>query len=135
MDRRSIAAYAWSAPVSGSRERIQIMKGKVTAVVLALVSSLRGMATAQQAAVVSGTVVDPIGAAVTDAPVALTMVDGSPVQATATGAKGEFTFPDVPAGSYVVRVHATGFTRFSTDVFTVDDSGQLVTLPPLVLAV
>ena len=85
--------------------------------------------------VVSGTVVDPIGAAVTDAPVALTMVDGSPVQATMTGAKGEFTFPDVPAGSYVVRLHVIGFNPFSTHPFTVDDGEQPLILPRIVLVV
>jgi hypothetical protein len=111
------------------------MKGELTAVVLALVLSLRGTATAQQAEIVSGTVVDPIGTAVTDARVALTTADGTPVQAATTGAKGEFTFPDVPAGSYVVRVDVTGFTPFSTDVFTVDDGGRLLTLPLIVLAV
>ena len=36
-------------------------------------------------AVVSGTVVDSVGAAVTGAPVALTIVNGSPIQATMTG--------------------------------------------------
>jgi len=111
------------------------MKGELTALVLALVLSLRGTATAQQAAIVSGTVVDPIGTAVTDARVALTTADGTPVQAATTGAKGEFTFPDVPAGSYVVRVDVTGFTPFSTDAFTVDDGGRLLTLPLIVLAV
>jgi hypothetical protein len=136
LDRRSIAAlHAWSVRVSGSRERIEIMKGGVTAVVLALVLSLRGTATAQQARVVSGTVVDPIGAAVTDARIALTTADGTSVQAATTGEKGEFTFPDVPAGSYVVRVHVTGFNPFSTDAFTVDDGGQLLTVPRIVLAV
>jgi hypothetical protein len=111
------------------------MKGELTAVVLALVLSLRGTATAQQAAIVSGTVVDPIGTAVTDARVALTTADGTPVQTATTGAKGEFTFPDVLAGSYVVRVDVTGFTPFSTDAFTVDDGGRLLTLPLIVLAV
>src|SRR5258706_4605893 len=111
------------------------MKGEMTAVVLALVLSLRGTATAQQAEIVSGTVVDPIGAAVTDARVTLTTADGTPAQAATTGAKGEFTFPDVPAGSYVVRVDVTGFNPFSTDAFTVDDGGRLLTLPLIVLAV
>ena len=54
------------------------MKGEMTAVVLALVLSLGGTATAQPAATVAGTVVDPIGAAVTDARVALTTADGTP---------------------------------------------------------
>jgi hypothetical protein len=66
---------------------------------------------------------------------ALTMVDGSPVQATMTGAKGEFRFPDVPAGSYVVRVDALGFTPFSTHPFTVDDGERPQRLPPIVLVV
>jgi hypothetical protein len=111
------------------------MTGEMTAVVLALALSLSGTARAQQAAVVSGTVVDPIGAAVTDARVALAAADGTPAQIATTGAKGEFAFPDVPAGSYVVRVDVTGFTPFSTGAFTVGDGGRLLTVPPIVLAV
>jgi hypothetical protein len=111
------------------------MKGEMTGLVLALVLALRGTAMAQQATLVSGTVVDPIGSVVTDARVALTTADGTPVQVATTGAKGEFTFPDVAAGSYVVRVDVIGFTPFSTDAFTVDDGGRLLTLPQIVLAV
>jgi hypothetical protein len=105
------------------------------AVLVVLSWSVCALAQPLLPAVVSGTVVDPIGAAVTDAPVALTMVDGSPVQATVTGAKGEFRFPDVPAGSYVVRVDAIGFTPFSTDPFTVDDGERPQRLPRIVLVV
>jgi hypothetical protein len=111
------------------------MKSEMTAVVVALVLSVCGTANAQQAAVVSGTVVDPLGAVVTDARVALTTADATLVQAATTDAKGEFTFPDVPSGSYVVRVDVTGFNPFSTDAFTVDDGGQLLTLPLIVLTI
>jgi hypothetical protein len=104
-------------------------------VVVALVLSLSGTATAHQATVVTGTVVDPVGTAVTDAPVALRMANGTPVRAATTGAKGEFTFLDVPAGSYLVHVDVTGFNPFSTDPFSVDDDGQPLTLPRIVLAV
>jgi hypothetical protein len=107
----------------------------MTAFSVALVLLLCGTATAQPPAVVTGTVVDSIGAAAIGAPVALTTVNGSPVQATTTGAKGEFAFPDVPAGSYVVHVDVTGFNPFSTDSFTVDDDGQPLILPRIVLDV
>jgi hypothetical protein len=93
------------------------MKGEMTAMVLALVLSLGGTATAQPAATASGMVVDPIGAAVTDVRVALTTADRTPVQA-ATGVKGTFTFPDVPAGSYVVRVDVTAAPLTSRQKFT-----------------
>jgi hypothetical protein len=92
-------------------------------------------ATARQAAVVMGTIVDPIGAAVADAPVTLTMVDGPPIETTTTGAKGEFAFAGVAAGSYVVRVQVIGFNPFSTDPFTVDDREPSLTLPRIALAV
>jgi len=105
------------------------------AVLVVLSWSACALAQPLSPAVVSGTVVDSIGAAVTNAPVALTMVDGSPIQATMTSAEGEFTFRDVPAGSYVVRVDAIGFNPFSTHPFTVDDGEQPLRLPPIVLVI
>jgi hypothetical protein len=96
---------------------------------------LCGAAQAQRAVAVEGTVVDPIGAAVAGAPVTLTTVDGSAVQAAATDADGEFTFGDVPPGAYLVHVELAGFMPFVTSPFTIAADAQPVRLPRIELTI
>jgi len=96
---------------------------------------LCGTAQAEHAIAVQGTVVDPIGAAVADAPVTLTTVDGSGVQASATDAAGEFTFGDVAPGAYVVHVKLAGFMPFVTSPFTIAADAQPVKLPRIELTI
>jgi hypothetical protein len=96
---------------------------------------LCGAAHAQHAVAVEGTVVDPIGAAVAGAPVTLTTVDGSEVQAAATDADGEFTFGDVPPGAYLVHVELAGFMPFVTSPFRIATDAQPVRLPRIELTI
>jgi hypothetical protein len=103
--------------------------------VLFMMWCICGTAQAQHAIAVQGTVVDPIGAAVADAPVTLTTVDGSAVQAAATDAAGEFTFGDVPPGAYVVHVELAGFMPFVTSPFTIVADAQPVRLPRIELTI
>lgn len=56
-----------------------------------------------------GSVVDPSGAAIPEAEVALTFADGKRREVTATGPDGEYRFEGLPAGVYVVEVRARGF--------------------------
>jgi hypothetical protein len=103
-------------------------------VLVALAWSLCAAAQAPPAAV-AGTVVDAVGAAVADAPVTLITVDGASVQNATTDAQGAFSFADVGAGSYAVRVDAAGFDPFSFGPFAVTvDTGSLM-LPRIVLTV
>jgi len=96
---------------------------------------LCGTAHAQRAIAVEGTVLDPIGAVVADAPVTLTTVDGRAVQAAATDAAGEFAFGDVLPGAYVVRVELAGFMPFMTSPFTIATDAEAVKLPRIELAI
>jgi hypothetical protein len=96
--------------------------------------SLSAKAQTAPAAAVSGTVVDPIGAAVADAPVTLTTDDGTTVQTT-TNAQGVFSFPDVAPGSYVVGVDVPGFNPFTLQSVTVTGDERPLTLPRIVLTV
>lgn len=74
---------------------------------------------AARLASVSGTVLDPSGAAVQDAPVTLTHIDESQGQSTTTGTDGRFSFSGVHPGSYTVMVQAKGFEPATTARFTV----------------
>lgn len=75
--------------------------------------------TAEESARVSGTVLDPSGAAVPGARVALTQAGESQGQSTTTGTDGSFNFSDVHPGSYIVLVQAKGFQSATTARFTV----------------
>jgi hypothetical protein len=93
------------------------------------------MAQAVPPAVVSGTVVDQVGAAIALAPIALMTADGTTAQTATTDAQGVFSFPEVAAGRYVVRVNMAGFNPFTLESVTVAGDGRSLTLPRIVLTV
>jgi hypothetical protein len=65
---------------------------------------------AQQAAgAITGTVVDPSGAAVPNATVTVRDVDRATTWTTRTSASGLYDFPEIPVGNVVVKVEAMGF--------------------------
>ncbi len=63
---------------------------------------------AQEATIV-GTVTDPSGAAVADAPVKITNIDTGIVRSIKTSSDGQYVAPDLHIGQYIVRVEASGF--------------------------
>jgi hypothetical protein len=62
-----------------------------------------------RAATVSGTVKDPSGALVPAARVALIATPGGEAKTAITGADGQFHFPGVNSGSYVLHIEREGF--------------------------
>ena len=64
----------------------------------------------QSPGTISGTVVDPSGAAVTGARVALTRDDKTPNQEVLSGEDGQFSFVGVPPGPFEITVTAELFT-------------------------
>jgi len=72
-------------------------------------ASLWGQATASSS--LQGTVTDKTQAVVTKAEVTLTNKDTGAVRTTAVNNAGEYRFDLVPAGTYNVKVVATGFSR------------------------
>jgi hypothetical protein len=74
---------------------------------------------AQGTASVAGNVWDASGAVVPNAQVSLGLRDGSRLQTVKSGANGQFTFNQVPPGSYQVTVEAAGFALFTTKEFTI----------------
>jgi hypothetical protein len=77
------------------------------------------IAWAQQAAgSVTGTVVDPSGAAVVGATVTVRDVDRGTTWTTRTSGSGLYEFPSIPVGNITVKVEATGFTSAVRNSFT-----------------
>jgi vitamin B12 transporter len=74
-------------------------------------------------ALVSGTVVDPLGATVAQAEVAL-LRDGRKLADTSSGSRGEFTFDGVSEGRYQIEVRAAGFQPRTTDAIFVAAGGH-----------
>ena len=62
---------------------------------------------------------DGSGATVSGADVSLVHGDGTRLHAMVSEANGEFNFAKIPAGSYLVTVHAKGFAPFTTAEFAV----------------
>src|SRR6202012_1542231 len=65
----------------------------------------------------SGVVLDTTGAAVPGAQVILTRGDGTEVRSMMSGGAGGFRFANLPAGSYLVLIHAKGFATFTSEEF------------------
>jgi len=77
-----------------------------------------GAEPAASRATMSGSVVDPLGAAVAQAAVAL-VGDGGNTAETTTSNRGEFTFENVTEGRYRIEVRAAGFENRTTDAMFV----------------
>ena len=80
---------------------------------------------AQDTGTVSGTVVDPQGAAIPGATITLTDERTGTSRTAVTEARGEFTFRSVTPGSYTVKVGLTGFRSFEKRNNVLSASGQL----------
>ena len=85
-------------------------------------------ATAQSTGTIRGTVTDPSGAAIARASVSATETSTGIVRDAATNDSGIFVFPDLPIGSYALRISAAGFStqqRPGLQLLT----GQTIDLP------
>ncbi|HSY31910.1 MAG TPA: carboxypeptidase-like regulatory domain-containing protein [Verrucomicrobiae bacterium] len=83
---------------------------------------------------VAGTVLDVSGATVSGADVSLMHEDGSQLHTMVSEADGEFNFPNIPAGSYLVTVNAKGFAAFTSTEFDVAVK-QAYEVPSVLLSV
>lgn len=96
-------------------------------IVLFFVSSLSLLAQTFRGGI-NGTVTDPSGAAVPRAQVVATDVATSIVYNTVASSAGEFSFNDLPLGSYRVTVSASGFETINVNEVSVS-AGKTYTLP------
>ena len=65
---------------------------------------------------VSGTVLDPSGALIVGAQIALVHEDGTAAAQTAADDKGSFRFENVASGKYRIVVRASGFLETNIDM-------------------
>jgi Carboxypeptidase regulatory-like domain/TonB dependent receptor len=77
---------------------------------------------------INGTVTDPSGAVVAGATVKATNIATGVSLDTTTTSDGQFSFQDLPLGSYKISVSATGFTPSAIDHVPVT-AGSVYTLP------
>jgi vitamin B12 transporter len=76
-------------------------------------------------ATISGSIVDPLGATVPQAAVAL-LRDGQKIAETSSNARGEFTFDGVAEGRYQIDVRAAGFQPRTTEAAFVAAGGHAI---------
>ena len=88
--------------------------------VLALLLLIPFHALAQDVSVISGTVMDKSGAAVTGARVVVTNAGGNLTRTTQTNENGAYVVPALPSGSYDVVVTAKGFKNFEVKGVVLD---------------
>jgi len=91
-------------------------------------------APAGEAASVSGTVLDPSGAAISGAEVTLKESGEQQGHSVVTGTDGRFTFNYLAAGSYVILVKANGFQPASSATFAIA-ANQAYTMPSVTLMI
>ncbi|HYR42080.1 MAG TPA: TonB-dependent receptor, partial [Terriglobia bacterium] len=85
-------------------------RNMILSVFLFLAASPRVQAqSAAETAVISGTVLDPDGKVVQNAPVIVRNESTGSVRTTVTDTEGRFSVPDLPAGDYALDVTAPGF--------------------------
>ncbi len=96
---------------------MKILKGSAIAVVLlaALASIAPAWAQTASTALVLGTVTDAAGAVVPGATVDLTNTATNETKRITTNAEGQYAFPNVPPGTYTLKISKAGFatTTFS----------------------
>ena len=78
----------------------------------------------------SGTVLDPTGAAVQDAAITVRSDASGAVFTVTTAPSGGFSVIDLPAGTYAVEIEALGFRRHVARKVKVDVAGE-TSLPPV----
>src|SRR5438034_818476 len=95
--------------------------------VLVLFFSVAGCAQTFRGAI-NGTVTDPSGAVVAGASVKATNTATAVVLTTTTTSEGQFSFQDLPLGTYKVEVSSSGFRPVAFDKVAVT-AGSIYTLP------
>ncbi len=103
------------------------MRNLLASVVLLLLVTISGSSQTFRGSI-NGTVTDQTGAALAGAAVKATDTGTGIVLSTLTTAGGEFSFQDLPAGTYQVAVTAGGFTPVTVDKVPVT-AGAIYTLP------
>ncbi len=94
------------------------MKHRVSMLVLAAVSSVPAIVSAQSTGTISGTVKDPSGAVLPGAQLVLRNLSTGVERSLQSDGAGQYVVPSLPPGDYSIRVTATGFSAYTVQRFT-----------------
>jgi hypothetical protein len=72
---------------------------------------------------IRGIVIDPSGALVPQAVVVLQGTGGTPAQVTQTAHDGRYSFANITAGRYTIRISASGFATYESQPFAIASTG------------
>ena len=97
-------------------------------------SSLAQSQTANESGSVFGAVVDVNGSAIAGAQITLTGKTAMEQRTLISETNGEFTFPNLPPGTYFITVDAKGFQPYTSPEFTVS-TGQAYEIPNIQLSI
>ena len=103
------------------------MRHLLTCVVLSFVLAISGYAQTFRGSI-NGTVTDQTGAALAGAVVKATDTGTGIVLSTVTTAEGQYSFQDLPLGTYQIAVTDAGFSPVTVDKIPVT-AGAIYTLP------
>ena len=106
---------------NGSRFR----KARAAMVCAALLSPVCAFGQAQNTGTVAGSVYDTSHSVIPNAAVTLTSEDRGNTYKVTSNAQGEFTFNDLPAGSYTLQVASPGFSSFVSRNVVLDTDTRL----------
>ncbi|HEY4784224.1 MAG TPA: TonB-dependent receptor, partial [Chthoniobacterales bacterium] len=104
------------------------MMMRLLSIVLVLFSLAWPTAAQTYRGAINGTVTDPSGAVIPDAEVKAKNKATDVTTSTTTTSDGQFVFQDLPVGTYVVNVVASGFPEMTVDNVMVTQ-GSIYTLP------
>ncbi|MGH9351886.1 MAG: carboxypeptidase regulatory-like domain-containing protein [Terriglobia bacterium] len=104
------------------RSVLALILSGALAVTVALYSPIPACAQVGTASL-SGTITDPSGAAVPNVKVTLNGLDRTFTRSTVTSASGEYVLPALQPGRYSVRLTASGFATYETELFALS-SGE-----------
>jgi len=109
--------FAAGAPTpSKSRGRLSM---PIACCLLGLFLMMSSSGRAQTAGAVSGHVSDPTGAVIPDAAVSLRNIETGGARSTVTTGSGDYTFTEVPPGSYKIEIKHKGFKAATSSDFQV----------------
>ena len=82
--------------------------------------ALGTVAWAQDNATVTGSVLDPSGAAVANVAISITNTATGQVRETVSNSAGDYRFPNVGVGTYTLAASITGFQKYTKTGFVVN---------------
>ena len=72
----------------------------------------------------TGTIADPAGAVIATAPIEIRNVDNGAVYQTTSSETGNYTLPQLPAGTYEMTVTVPGFKKYVRQNIAVQEIGR-----------